>query len=59
MKSQKHSLLAGIRGVERKEALSRGGQQAIVYRSAGVKATRSVDQKKRAARRACRGRVQR
>ena len=48
---------AGIRGVSRAEALAVGGQQALIYRSAGVKATRTTDRRKAAAKSACRGRI--
>jgi hypothetical protein len=44
----------GIAGVERAEALALGGQQAVIYRSAGVKASVTTDSKKRASKRACR-----
>lgn len=47
-----------VAGLERAEALAKGGQQAQVWRSGGVKATRTVDRRKRANKRACRGRVQ-
>lgn len=47
----------GQAGIERSEALAQGGQQAVIWRSGGVKATRSLDRRKHAARTACRGRV--
>ncbi len=47
----------GVRGLERKEDLARGGQQHVIVRSGGVKASRTKDRKKEASRRACRGRV--
>jgi hypothetical protein len=56
-KSKKLDLIRGGRGVERAEALSRGGQQAVIYRSGGVKASRTKDRRKEASKRACRGRV--
>lgn len=51
------SVAKGARGLDRAEALGRGGQQAQIWRSGGVKATRTTDRRKRASRRACRGRV--
>ena len=57
-KDQRPGVLAvvrGTRGVERREALALGGQQALIYRSAGVKASRTPDRSKRASKRACRG----
>lgn len=50
-------VVRGARGVERREALAAGGQQAVIYRSGGVKASRTQDRRKQASKRACRGRV--
>ena len=47
----------GQAGVERAEALAKGGQQALVWRGGGSKGGFAIDRKKRASRRACRGRV--
>lgn len=56
-KNKKLDVVRGARGVERAEALARGGQQAVIYRSGGVKASRTKDRRKEASKRACRGRV--
>jgi len=47
----------GQAGVERAEALAAGGQQALVWRSGGMKAGFTADLRKRASKRACRGMV--
>lgn len=47
----------GIAGYERAEALARGGQQAQVWRSGGIKHTVTTDRRKKASRNACRGPV--
>jgi len=47
----------GQAGIERAEILSLGGQQAVIWRSGGVKASRTTDHKKEEGRRACRERV--
>jgi hypothetical protein len=49
----------GQAGIERAEQLALGGQQAQVWRAAGMKASVTTDRKKRASRLACRGRVHR
>ena len=46
-----------VAGLQRAEALAKGGQQAQVWRAGGVKASRTVDRRKRADKRACRGPV--
>jgi hypothetical protein len=56
-KNAKLDIVRGARGVDRRERLSAGGQQALIYRSAGVKASRTKDRRKEASKRACRGRV--
>ena len=54
-----HALVAsrGVAGLERAEALAAGGQQAQVWRTGGMKASVTTDRRKRASKRACRGRV--
>lgn len=47
----------GIAGVERAEALAKGGQQAQIWRSGGIKSTVTTDRRKKADRNACRGPV--
>lgn len=47
----------GQAGVERADALALGGQQALIWRSGGVKATKTTDHRKEGSRRACRGSV--
>ena len=57
-KNPKRNALAtarGIAGVERKEALAAGGQQALIWRSGGLKASVTTDRRKKADRNACRG----
>jgi hypothetical protein len=55
MSKKKLEVVRGARGVDRKERLSRGGQQHVIARSAGVKASVTKDRKKEANKRACRG----
>ena len=50
------TLNRGIAALDRAEALARGGQQALIWRSGGTKGGKTVDRKKRRDKRACRGR---
>jgi len=54
---RKLDVARGARGIDRKEALAAGGQQALIWRSGGVKGSCTTDRRKRASKRACRGRV--
>jgi len=47
----------GIAGLERAEALSVGGQQSVIVRSGGVKASVVPDKKKKRSKNVCRGTV--
>jgi hypothetical protein len=48
---------AGVRGEDRKRELAKGGQQALIWRSAGIKGGRTTDRRKQSNKRACRSRV--
>ena len=55
-KDHRLTISRGVAGLERAEALAKGGQQAQIWRSGGVKSSLTTDRRKRANKMACRGR---